>query len=253
MKIISFMNQKGGVGKTTTTFHFASYQANKGKKVLCVDLDPQGSLSFCMGADTDGKNTIYELLMGEATFEETVQKGNYGDIIPSDTTLGILSGNIERADDKLNLLKKRLAGKLENYDYVLIDCPPAMTLFNLNALSISNNVVIVTQAEALSLLGLPQVFDLINNSDRFYNKKINVAGILITMYNGALKISRAMRDKIKNVVEKFDIFSYNTLVKKLTAINEATVNQKSVFDYAPKTQASDLYKMACEEIENSLK
>ena len=254
MKVIAFMNQKGGVGKTTTTFHFASYQASKGKKVLCIDLDPQGSLSFCMGADTtDEQNTVFELLMGQATFEQTVQVGNYGDIVPANPILGVLSGQIEKADDKLNLLKKRLNGKLDKYDYVLIDCPPAITLLNLNALSISDNVVIVTQAEALSLLGLPQVFDLINNSDRFYNKKINIAGILITMYNGALKISRAMKDKIKVIVEKYDMLSYNTLVKKLTAISEATINQKSVFDYAPKSQASVLYNSACEEIEQSLK
>ena len=254
MQVISFMNQKGGVGKTTTTLHFASYQTKKGKRVLCIDLDPQGSLSFYMGADTRGKNTVYELMMGEATFSETVQSCKYGDVIPADNTLGILSGNIEARKDKFTLLMKAMQGALEAYDYVLIDCPPGITLYNLNALSISTNVVMVAQAEALSLLGLPQMFNLIQNGNQFYKKDVPVAGVLITMYNGALRIAREMFDEINNVVGGTKgITVYKTAIKKLTAINEASARRLSVLDHAPTSQASKLYQSACEEIEKSLK
>ena len=248
------MNQKGGVGKTTTTFHFAAYQAKKGKRVLCIDLDPQGSLSFFMKADTQDKNTVYELMMGEATFAETVQRSEYGDIIPADNTLGVLSGNIEARQDKFLALKNALNGAMEAYDYVLIDCPPGITLYNLNALSVSTDVVLITQAEALSLLGLPQMFNLIQNGNAFYANDVHVAGVLITMYNGALRIAREMFDEIQDVVGAGQgLHIYKTAIKKLTAINVAAAQRTSVFDVAPKSQAAQLYGAACEEIEASLK
>ena len=245
MKVISFMNQKGGVGKTTTTFHFASYQAKKGKKVLCIDLDPQGSLSFCMGAKTDGENTIYELLMGEATFSETVQQGNYCDIIPADTSLGILSGNIESKEDKLTLLKKRLGSSINAYDYVLIDCPPGITLYNLNALSISDNVVIITQAEALSLLGLPQVFELINNGERFYSKSINIAGILITMYNGRLLLSmQVIAELERHYADKL----FSTQISRNVKLTEAPGFGRPVYYHDKRSKGAEEYLAVAKEL-----
>ncbi len=252
MKVVSFMNQKGGVGKTTTAFHFAVYQAKKGKKVLCIDLDPQGSLTYCLGAVATNENTVFELMMGEATFKETVQKTQYCDVIPSDNILSIFSHKLEKRDDKFLLLSNSLKNELNNYDYVIIDCPPGITLNNLNALSVSTNVVVITQAEALSLLGLPQVFNLIKNAETLYKKNIKIAGILITMFNGYLKVSRELKDLVKNIVEEYDMLSYNTLIKKLTAIQEATMKKTSVFDYAPNSQGAHLYLEACEEIEQSL-
>lgn len=252
MKVIAFMNQKGGVGKTTTTFHFAAFQKKRGKSVLCIDLDPQGSLSFCMNAKTQGQNTVYELLSGDATFEETVQTTMYGDILPADNTLAIYSNTLETVSNRYRLLQNAIGKKIVNYDYVLIDCPPGIALLNINAFGIADDVVIVTQAEALSILGLPQAFNLIENSKKIFGKEIKIAGILITMYNGVLKVSREMKETLSTIVAKYDIFSYNTLIKKLTAINESTMNKMAVFDYAPSSQASVLYSQACEEIENSL-
>ena len=191
MKTIVFMNQKGGVGKTTTCFHFAAYLKKLGKRVLCVDLDAQGSLSFCMGATTEGENTVFEFLTGAATFEETVQKTANGDVLPADNAIGIYSAKIE---GKYNLLSERLGSVKEQYDFVLIDCPPGINIYNYNALSAATSVVVTVQAEALSLLGLPQVFNLIKNSEVLFGKEINVAGILITMYNGVMKVSRAMKE-----------------------------------------------------------
>ena len=253
MKTIAFMNQKGGVGKTTTAFHFAAYLSRLGKKVLCIDLDSQGSLSFCMNAKTQNENTLLEFITGQATFSETVQQSRYGDILPSDNALGIYSERVENLSNRYTALFDRLVSVKDNYDFVLLDCPPNINIYNYNALYFADAVVIVVQAEALSLLGLPQVFNLIHNCETVFGKKIAIAGILISMYNGALKISRELLAQLKEIVEKYDIFSYNTLLKKLTAISEATLNQLAVFDYKPNSQASDLYLSACEEIYQSIK
>ena len=252
MKAIAFMNQKGGVGKTTTAFHFAAYLSSLGKKVLCIDLDSQGSLSFCMGAKTQDENTLFEFLTGQASFSETVQHSKYGDILPSDNALGIYSEQVEALPNKYTVLSDNLSAVKNNYDFILLDCPPNINIYNYNALNFADDVVIIVQAEALSLLGLPQVFNLIHNCENVFGKKICIAGILISMYNGALKISKELLMQLKDIVEKYDILSYNTLIKKLTAISEATLNQLAVFDYKPNSQAAELYLAACEEIYNSI-
>lgn len=252
MKVIAFMNQKGGVGKTTTTFHYASYLTSLGKKVLTIDLDAQGSISFCFGAKTRNENTLYEFLVGEATFEETVQHCKYGDIIPSDNAIGIYVDNIQALANRYSVLKERMKPYISQYDYILLDCPPNINIYNFNALNFCDYVVIVVQAEALSLLGLPQVFNYINNCKRGFSRDIKIAGILITMYNGVLKVSKAMLQQLVKLCEEYDILSYNTLVKKLSAISTATMSQMSVFDFAPKSQASELYKLACDEIYESI-
>ena len=250
MKAVVFMNQKGGVGKTTTCFHFAAYLKKLGKRVLCIDLDAQGSLSFCFGAKTEGENTVFEYLTGEATFDETVQTYENGDILAADNALGIYSAKLE---GKYKLLAERLEEIKQRYDFVLIDCPPGINIYNYNALSCATDVVITVQAEALSLLGLPQVFNLIKNSEVLFGKKIKVAGILITMYNGVMKVSRAMKEQVAAVTSPYGIKAYETQIKKLAAISEATACCQTVFEYAPKSQAAKLYQSACEEIYASLK
>lgn len=252
MKSIAFMNQKGGVGKTTTTFHYASYLTSLGKKVLSIDLDAQGSLSFCFGAVTKNENTVYEFLTGEASFDDTVQHCRYGDILPADNALGIYADNLQSKPNRYSLLSERIAPYVNRYDYILLDCPPNINIYNFNALHFCDNVVVVVQAEALSLLGLPQVFNYINNCKRGFNKDIKIAGILITMYNGVLKVSKEMKNQLQKLCNQYDILTYNTLVKKLSAITSSTMSQQSVFDFSPKSQAALLYKAACEEIFNSI-
>ena len=248
-KIVAFMNQKGGVGKTTTAFHFAAFLKEQGKKVLCIDLDSQGSLSYCFGAKTKDENTIYEFLTEQATFEETVQRLPYGDILPADAALGIYSFNLE---GKYGALEKRIAEIKDRYDFILCDCPPGINIYNYNALSCASDVVVTVQANPLSLLGLPQVFNLINTCSELFNKQIRVAGILLTMFNGVTNVAKEMKEQLKIITEPHGIKVYETAVKKLSAIEMASAMAQTVFDYEPKSQAATLYRKACNEIIDSL-
>lgn len=248
-KVIAFINQKGGVGKTTTNFHFAAFLKRQGKKVLCIDLDAQGSLSYCLGAKTEGENTVYEFLTSAATFEETVQSRENGDVLAADNALGIYSAKL---DGKYNLLDAQLKKVKDKYDFILIDCPPGINIYNYNALACATDVVVTVQAEALSLLGLPQVFNLVRNCEQLFGRKIHVAGVLVTMYNSVAKVASAMREQLREVTEPYGIKTYDTAVKKLTAIGTATAMGQTVFEYAPKSQAATLYENACVEILESV-
>ena len=246
---ICFINQKGGVGKTTTTMQAAAYlYTKKGKSVLMIDMDPQGNLTTCVGVDTDGENTISELLLGEAKFEETVKKTPYGDIIPSDSALGYREMEISGKFGRELLLSHALKDKLGGYDYVLIDCPPAINTFTYNVFMVADSVVVVSEVGLFSARGCGKMIDTVRQAVGVYDRKIHIAGILFTK-NNQTKLAKEIHEQVSLVSNEYGVKVFETMIGTYPApIGESQALCKSLFDYAPKHKATAQYAAAIEEI-----
>lgn len=250
---ICFINQKGGVGKTTTTMQTAAYlTTKKDKKVLMIDMDPQGNLTTCVGVDTEGENTVSELLLGEAKFEETIKSTPYGDIIPSDSALGYREMEISGKVGRELLLFQALKDKLGAYDYVLIDCPPAINTFTYNVFMVADSVVVVSEVGLFSARGCGKMIDTVRQAVGVYDRDIHIAGILFTK-NNHTKLAREIREQVELVSNEYGVRVFNTLIGTFPApVGESQALCKSLFDYAPKHKVSAQYAAAIEEIIESV-
>lgn len=247
MTSICFINQKGGVGKTTTTFQTAAYLTKKGARVLMIDMDPQGNLTACLGVNTDDQNTMAELLLGEATFAETVLSTVYGDLLPSDSALGYREMEINGKIAREQLLRKALKGSAETYDYILMDCPPAFNTFVYNALMATDHVVIVSEMGMFSALGCGKMIDSINGVAA-YGKDINIAGILFTK-NNTTNLAKGVKGQVEQVSEKHGVKVFDTMIGTFPApVGESQMAHQSLFDYVPNHKVTQQYKAAVEEI-----
>jgi chromosome partitioning protein len=246
---ICFINQKGGVGKTTTTMQTAAYlYTKKGKRVLMIDMDPQGNLTTCVGVNTDGENTVSELLLGEAKFEETIMKTPYGDIIPSDSALGYREMEISGKFGRELLLFQALKDKLGDYDYVLIDCPPAINTFTYNVFMVADSVVVVSEVGLFSARGCGKMIDTVRQAVGVYDRNIHIAGILFTK-NNQTKLAKEIREQVSLVSSEYGVRVFETMIGTYPApIGESQALCKSLFDYAPKHKATAQYAAAIEEM-----
>lgn len=252
-KIICFINQKGGVGKTTTTMQMAAYLTKQGAKVLMIDMDPQGNLTSCLGVNTDGENTIAELLLSEATFAETVKQTAYGDLIPSDSALGYREMEIGGKPARELLLSKALRGSVGAYDYVLIDCPPAINTFTYNVLLVAESVVIVSEVGFFSAQGCGKMIDTVRQAVAAYDRSIYIAGILFTK-NNKTRLAREIREQVELVVSEYGVRVYQNMIGTFPApVGESQAAHQSLFDYAPKHKVAAQYEAACVEIIKSVK
>lgn len=246
---ICFINQKGGVGKTTTTMQAAAYlSTKKGKRVLMIDMDPQGNLTSCVGVNTDGENTVSELLLGEAKFEETVTTTPYGDIIPSDSSLGYREMEISGKVGRELLLFQALKDKLGEYDYVLIDCPPAINTFTYNVFMVADSVVVVSEVGFFSARGCGKMIDTVRQAVGVYDRNVYIAGILFTK-NNQTKLAREIREQVELVSNEYGVKVFNTMIGTFPApVGESQALCRSLFDYAPKHKVTAQYASAIEEI-----
>lgn len=252
-QIICFINQKGGVGKTTTTVQMAAYLTRRNAKVLMIDMDPQGNLTSYLGVNTDDENTIAELLLSEATFADTVKPTTYGDLIPSDSALGYREMEIGGRPARELLLSKALRGNIDTYDYVLIDCPPAINTFTYNVLLLAKSVVIVSEVGFFSAQGCGKMIDTVRQAVAAYDRSINIAGILFTKNNNT-RLAREIREQVEQVVADYGVRVYQNTIGTFPApVGESQAAHQSLFDYAPKNKVAAQYEAACEEIIKSVK
>jgi chromosome partitioning protein len=200
-KIIAFANQKGGVGKTTSAVNIAASLGILGKRVLMIDLDPQGNTTSGLGVGKRNlTKTSRELLIGEPSeANDTVTKTEFQNLslIPSNKTLASVEFDLYELDDPQFRLKEALREIRNEYDYIIIDCPPSLGMITVNALAASDGIIIPMQCEFYSLEGLSQLVLTINKIRQTYNKTLNVTGILITMYNGRLVLSNQVMAELK--------------------------------------------------------
>lgn len=246
-RITAISNQKGGVGKTTTAQALATGLRNRGQRVLLVDLDPQGNLSFSMAAATpDGSLSVYDLMKGEAKAQEVIQRTAQGEIIPS--TL-LLSG----ADREFNqigrehILDKVLAPVSGLYDHIIIDTPPALNVLTENAYTAADQVIVTMNADAYSVQGVLQLYEMIKTAREYTNQDLTLAGILICRYKGQTTIGKALRDQIDQLAQQLETKAYKTAIREGVAVTEAQASQKNLQDYAPGSNPAQDYEAFVEE------
>ena len=246
-KTIAITNQKGGVGKTTTAGTIASGLAREGYRVLAVDLDPQGNLSFCLGAEIDNSPTVYELMKGKAIPSAVIQSNNGVDVIPSNILLS--SAELEFAKmGREFLLRRCLAPVAHRYDVIVIDTPPALNLLTVNAYTAADYLIIPMSPEVLSLLGVSQLRETIELVKSIYNPDIEVLGILLNKYNRQRLLTREVEDMSQLIARELGSKVFRSKIRTAVAMAEAPAHGESIYTYAPKSNVAKDCKNLITEI-----
>ncbi len=252
-KIISLVNQKGGVGKTTTSINLSASLALLGKDVLLIDLDPQGNATTGVGINKgDIEKSIYDLLRGTCETVEVIRKTDFKklDIIPATIQLaGIDIELIEKSRSDPNFrrshqLKEKLQSIKDKYDYIIIDCPPSLGMITTNALSASNSVIIPVQCEFYALEGITQLLNTIMLAQKNLNPKLDLEGVLLTM----LSKSNLGLDVIEEIRSYFKDKVYDTIIPRLIRLAEAPSHGKPIVAYDPKSKGSEAYINLAKEV-----
>lgn len=243
-RVIAVSNQKGGVGKTTSVQNIAASLTYKDFKVLMIDLDPQGNLSFISGADNESRPTVYEVLRGDIGITEALQHTKNGDIIPAN----ILLSGADREFTKPNLLRDKLEPIKAGYDYILIDTPPSLGILTINALTAADSVIIPISADVLGLQGLSQLYDTIVEVQKHSNPKLYIEGILFTQYNARTLLTREFTKATKQAAKRMKTKVFDTTIRASVATREAQAHQTDVLSYSKISPTADDYNAVTIEI-----
>jgi chromosome partitioning protein len=247
--IVVFANQKGGVGKTTSAVNLGAYIAEKGKRVLLVDFDPQANLSSSVGADTE-RDGIYELITERAQFKSSIQRTTVTnlDVIPSNINLTGATIELVNHEQREFFLRKTLEKADYGYDYVFIDCPPSLGLLTLNGLVAADHVLIPLQCEYFALEGLTLLLKTISKVQRQLNPSLKIGGILFTMYDKRTKLAHEV---VQEVTSYFKDKVFRTIIPRNVRISEAPSFSKPINQYDPLCIGARSYdKLADEVLEN---
>ncbi len=246
--IIALTNQKGGVGKTTTSSALAAGLFSfYDKKVLAIDLDPQGSLGFSLGLDIENCKTIYDVLTGQVSIRDAIQETDYCDIITSNILLSGAELEFTSSDRDL-LLKKALIPVKSNYDYIIIDTPPALNILTVNAYAASNHLIIPMAPEILSLLGVSQLKETIDSVRQSVNPNLNVLGIILTKFNPRTLLAREVKEMAENIASQMGTRVFANQIRTSVTVAEAPAHGLSVFDHAPHANPSLDYQEFVQEV-----
>ena len=245
--IISFLNHKGGVGKTTTTINTGAGLAKLGKRVLLVDLDPQANLTVSLGIPRQ-RITIYENMRGEAELSPYKVKENL-EVITSSLDLSGAEMELINEAGREYILRELFALVLHDYDYILIDCPPSLGLLTLNALTASRYVIIPMQTEFLAMQGLAKIKQIIDKVRFRLNKPLEIGGVLATMYDHRKVLNR---DIVETIQKYFGDKVFNTMIRENVALAEAPSNQQDIFDYNPRSNGAEDYLNLAMELQSRI-
>ena len=247
-KIISFSNQKGGVGKTTSAVNVVASLGVLGYKVLLIDLDPQGNATSGVGISKKTlKNTINDILIGESTAEEAIIETEYDNlsIIPANISLAAAEYNLYQEEGAESIMKNALDPIKDNYDYIIIDCPPSLSMLTVNAMVVSDGIVIPMQCEFYALEGLSQLTVTINRIKANYNSKLNISGILITMYNSRLLLSLQVINELnKHYSEKL----FTSKISRGVKVSEAPGFGMPVYYHDKRSKGANEYLAVAKEL-----
>lgn len=248
MRKIAFTNQKGGVGKTTTTVNTGAGLANLGYRVLLVDMDPQANLTYSVKLNSNRiDKTVYHLLKGDVGVTDIVMKHKQFDILPSSIELSGAEMELVNIPAREMLLKDALQEVSGNYDFVLIDCPPNLGVLTLNAFTAADELVIVLQSEYLALHGLSKLMDVIQVVQRRLNKNLKVEGILCTLYDNRKNLNREV---VGHIRDYFGAKVFNTVIRDNVALAEAPSHHKTIFEYDGESNGAIDYQKFAKEIRN---
>lgn len=245
-RIIAIVNQKGGVGKTTTTVNLAAALHDLGKRVLLCDFDPQANATSGMGVD---KNTaspnVYDVLINGADPARAVVQTRYGDVIPSNKALAGAGIEMIAIPDRERLLKKALDALAPNYDYIFIDCPPSLELLTVNALCAAGSLIVPVQCEYYALEGLSDLLSTVRLVKRGINPSLALEGVLLTMFDSRTNLSLQVAQEVKR---HFPGQVYATVIPRNVRLSEAPSHGKPVTAYDPYSRGAEAYNALAEEI-----
>lgn len=245
-RIISIINQKGGVGKSTTAEALLAGLTLKGYKTLAVDLDAQGNLTYATGANSQGTTSL-GVLTREVDAGDAIQHTPSGDIIPSNKALAGSDAFITDTGKEYRL-KEALESVASEYDYIIIDTPPALSILTINALTASNSVIIPAQADIYSLQGIEQLAETIQPVKRYCNPTLSIEGILLTRYSKRSILGQEVAGLARQIAQRLNTKVFDTTIREAIAIKEAQISQQSLFSYAPKAPVTDDYRAFIEEV-----
>lgn len=226
--VVTVSNRKGGVSKTTTALGLAGGLAARGRRVLCVDLDGQENMTYIMGADTEERPTVYDVLMNGVPAADAVQRTEQGDILPSSSHLELIDMELSNKDGTA-LLRRALEPIRSEYDYIIVDTPPALGLSVITALSASDGVVIPLQADILSLNGLDQMGKIIDEIRRQGNTQLRIYGLLLTKFTPRTILNRAISDAFKDAASNLNTIVFETYIREGIAVREAQAQRRGIF------------------------
>lgn len=246
MRIISLVNQKGGVGKTTTTNNLGASLVKAGKRVLLIDLDPQANLSYSLGVRGGDYKSIYDVLRGTAKLKDIILTHKNGvDIAPSHINLSGVELELASQVGREQILKDALNGVADNYDYVLIDCAPSLGIITLNALVASKEVFIPVQTEVLALQGMSQLLKTINLVRERLNSELEVTGVIGTMYDSRKKLSEEVMESLN---EHFSGKLFKTLIRSNVSLAESPSSGVDIISYKADSYGAKDYQALAEEV-----
>jgi chromosome partitioning protein len=249
-RIIVVANQKGGVGKTTTAINLSASLAELGKKVLTIDMDPQGNASSGLGLDKNElENTVYELLLGQCMIEECIYEEIYKNlsVIPSNVNLAAAEIELIGVDEKEYLLKKEIDKVRENYDFIIIDCPPSLSMLTINSMTTADTVLVPIQCEYYALEGLTQLIHTIGLVKERLNPDLDIEGVVFTMFDARTNLSLQV---VENVKENLNQNIYKTIIPRNIRLAEAPSHGLPINIYDAKSAGAENYKLLAEEVIN---
>lgn len=249
-RIIAVANQKGGVGKTTTTINLSASLAVKGQKVLVIDMDPQGNTTSGFGIDKNAlENTVYELILGECSVQECLLKNVIDNvsIIPSNVNLAAAEIELIGVEKKEYILKNEVDWIKDQFDFIVIDCPPSLSMLTVNAMTTADTVLVPIQCEYYALEGLSQLIHTVNLVRERLNPNLDIEGILFTMYDARTNLSMQV---VENVKSHLNQRIYKTMIPRNIRLAEAPSYGMPINLYDPRSSGAESYMALAEEVMN---
>ena len=249
-RIIAVANQKGGVGKTTTAINLSSCLASLGKKVLAIDMDPQGNMTSGLGIDkNEVEYTVYELILGQVGIEKVICKDALEnlDVLPTNINLSAAEIELIGVEEKEFIIRKEVDKVKKNYDFIVIDCPPSLSMLTINAMTTADSVLVPIQCEYYALEGLSQLIHTIDLVKERLNPELKIEGVVFTMYDARTNLSLQVVENVKdNLQQKI----YKTIIPRNIRLAEAPSHGLPINLYDPKSSGAESYMLLAEEVIN---